>query len=86
MRAQEAAGSVETLQKDIDQLEAELRQETTAITARWDDTTKAFDEAPVRPARSDIEVQSIAVAWAPNWQLAYSDQQGNVRTELLKAY
>jgi hypothetical protein len=86
MRAQEAADSVETLQKDIDQLEGELRQETTAITARWDDATKAFDEAPVRPARSDIEVQSVAVAWAPNWQLAYRDQQGNVRTELLKAY
>jgi TolA-binding protein len=86
MRAQEAADSVETLQKDIDQLEGELRQETTAITARWDDATKAFDEVPVRPARSDIEVETVAVAWAPNWQLVYHDRQGNVRTELLRAY
>jgi hypothetical protein len=86
MRAQEAADSVETLQKDIDQLEGELRQETTAITARWDDATKAFDEVPVRPARSDIEVETAALAWAPNWQLAYRDRQGNVRTELLRAY
>jgi hypothetical protein len=69
MRAQEAAGSVQTLQKDVDQLEAELRQETTAITARWDDATKAFEEFLVRPARSEIEV---ALAWAPNWQLAYA--------------
>jgi hypothetical protein len=86
MRAQEAAGSVETLQKDIDQLEGELRQETTAITSRWDGATKAFDEVPVRPARSDIEVETVALAWEPNWQLAYRDRQGNVRTELLRAY
>ena len=86
MRAQEAAGGVETLQKDIDQLEGELKQETTAITTRWDDATRAFDEVPVRPARGDIQVETVALAWVPNWQLAYRDQRGNVRTELLRAY
>jgi hypothetical protein len=86
MRAQEAADSVETLQKDIDQLESELQQQTTAITARWDDATKAFDQFPVSPAKSDIEVETVALAWAPNWQLAYRDQQGNVHTELVRAY
>ena len=77
---------METLQKDIDQLEGELRQETTAITARWDDATKAFEEVPVRPNRSDIEVDMTALAWAPNWLITYRDPQGNVRTELSKAY
>jgi len=86
MRAQEAAGGVETLQKEIDQLEGELKQETTAITARWDDAMKAFEEVPVRPARSDIQVKMVALAWVPNWQLTYRDRQGNVRTELSRAY
>ena len=86
MRAQEATESAEALQKDIDQIQSELQQETTAITARWDDATKAFDEVPVRPNRSDIEVDMIALAWAPNWQITYRDRQGNVRTELSKAY
>jgi hypothetical protein len=86
MRAQEAAESAEALQKDIDQTQGELQQETAAITARWDDATKAFEEVPVRPNRSDIEVDMIALAWAPNWQITYRDRQGNVRTELSKAY
>ena len=86
MRAQEAAESAEALQKDIDQIQGELQQETATITARWDDATKAFEEVPVRPNRSDIEVDMIALAWAPNRQITYRDQQGNVRTELSKAY
>lgn len=86
MRAQEAAESVETLQKDVDQIQSELQQETAAITARWDDATKAFEEVPVRPNRSDIEIDLLALAWAPNWQITYRDRQGNVHTEVSRAY
>ena len=86
MRAREAAESAEALQKDIDQIQSELQQETTAITARWDDATKAVEELPVRPNRSDIEVETMALAWAPNWQITYRDRQGNVHTELSKGY
>ncbi len=86
MRAQEAAESAEALQKDIDQLQNELEQETTAITARWDDATKAFDEVPVRPNRNDIEINAVGLAWAPYWQVTYRDRQGNVLTDLGKAY
>jgi hypothetical protein len=86
MRAQEAAESAEALQKDIGQIQGELQQETTAITARWDDATKTLEEVPVRPNRSDIDVDMIALAWAPSWQITYRDPQGNVRTELSKAY
>jgi hypothetical protein len=86
MRAKEAAESAETLQKDIGQLQSELEQGTGAITARWDDATKAFEEVSVRPNRSDIEVSLVGLAWTPNWQVTYRDQQGNVRTELSKAY
>jgi hypothetical protein len=86
MRAKEAAESADTLQKDIDQMQSELEQETAAITARWDDATKAFEEVPVRPNRGDIEVDMVGLAWAPNWQTTYRDRQGNVHTELSKAY
>ena len=82
MRAQEAAESAETLQKDIDQIQSELQQETAAITARWDEATKKFEEVPVRPNRSDIEVDTMALAWAPNWQITYRDRQGNLHRTL----
>jgi len=86
MRAKEAEESVEALQKDVEQLQGELQQETAAITGRWDDATKTFDEVPVRPGRNDIEVDTVAVAWAPRWQITYRDRQGSTRTELSRAY
>lgn len=86
MRAQEATENAEALQKDIDQIQGELQQETAAITARWDDASKAFEEVPVKSSRSDIEVDMIALVWAPHWQITYRDRQGNVRTELFKTY
>jgi hypothetical protein len=86
MRAQEAAESAEALQKDIAQIQSELQQETAAITTRWDEVTSAFEEVSVRPNRSDIDVDRIALAWAPNWQITYRDRQGNVHVELRKAY
>jgi len=40
----------------------------------------------VRPNRSDIEVDVIALAWAQNWQTTHRDRQGNVRAELSRAH
>jgi hypothetical protein len=85
MRAQEAEESVEALQKDVEQLQSELQQETVAITGRWDDATKTFDEVPLRPSRNDIEVDAVALAWAPCWQITYRDRQGSTRTQLSRA-
>jgi hypothetical protein len=86
MRAQEAAGNVETLRKDVEQLQSELQQETAAITARWEETMQKFEEVSVRPNRTDIEVDAVALAWAPRWQFTYRDRQGSARTELSRAY
>jgi hypothetical protein len=86
MRAKDAAESAEVLQKDINEIQSELQQETASITARWDDATRTFEDQPIRPNRSDIEVNMIGLAWAPHWQITYRDRQGNVRTQLSKAY
>jgi len=63
MRARGAAESVQALQKDIDEIKDELQNETAAITARWDDVAKAFEDVLVKPNRSDIEVEMITLAW-----------------------
>lgn len=84
--AQEAEQSVEALQQEIEKLEKELQDESAAITARWDEALKAFEEVPVRPSRSDVEVDTMALAWAPHWQITYRDRQGNTRAGLSKAY
>jgi DNA-binding protein YbaB len=86
MRAQQAQESVDALQKEIAQLNTELQQQADAITARWDAASNTFEEVSVRPSKSDIEVDMLALAWAPHWQIAYHNGQGNSRTDRLRAY
>jgi chemotaxis regulatin CheY-phosphate phosphatase CheZ len=86
MGAQQAHENMEALQSEVDELQKELHDEANAITARWNSALQAYNEVPIRPNRNDIEVDLVALAWAPNWQIAYRDRQGIVRTEVLRAY
>ncbi len=86
MSAKEAEENAKALQGEIDQLEQELKQESDAISSRWEEALKRLEEIQVRPSRSDVEVDIFALAWAPHWQIIYRDPKGNSRIELLQAY
>jgi len=86
MGAQEAEENAKALQSEIDQLQQELKQESDAIAARWEEALKGLEENQVRPSRSDVAVDAFALAWAPHWQVTYRDPKGNSRTELIQAY
>jgi hypothetical protein len=86
MGAQQAHENMDALQKEVNELQKELQNEANAITTRWDSALQAYNEVPIRPNRNDIEVDLVALAWAPNWQITYRDRQGIVRTEVVRAY
>lgn len=82
----DAAGEqVGAVQADIDATKAELKEKTDAIVAQWQEAQGKFEELPIRPRRTDVEVNLFTVAWAPQWQIAYKN--GAVtQTETLPAY
>jgi len=86
MSVQEAEARVEAMKKEIAQLEQELKAETDTIAARWDESLKDFEEVPVKPNRNDVDVDLLALAWAPHWQISYRDRPGSTRMEILSAY
>lgn len=81
-----AEEQVAVLQEDIKELLAELKEDTDAITARWEEAQRDLDTLPVQPRRNDIEVTLFALAWTPHWQIAYRDRSGITQTALLPAY
>ncbi|MFQ5342862.1 MAG: hypothetical protein ACE5F6_15090 [Anaerolineae bacterium] len=86
MAVEEAADRVEALQREIPELEEELRDQASVITERWDEALEEFEEMPVTPRRSDINVDLFALAWKPHWRITYQDRGGITRTELTPAY
>ncbi len=62
---------LEEQQKKAD-LEAELQQRVGALGSALDPMTEQLQPVVVKPKRTDISPQVVALAWAPTWE----DQQG----------
>ena len=81
-----AEEQVAVLQEDIKELLAEFKEDTDAITARWEEAQRDLDTLPIQPRRNDIEVTLFALAWTPHWQITYRERSGITQTALLPAY
>jgi hypothetical protein len=69
-RAEETVGS---LQQQLADLEAQFKEETDALGARFDPSTEQFETVTLRPKKTNITVKVVALAWAPAWR----DAAGN---------
>ncbi|HSF23780.1 MAG TPA: ATP-binding protein, partial [Blastocatellia bacterium] len=69
-----AAESVEVLQGRLAELEAELQTETQSLEARIDAQSEALETVSIKPKKTNISVQLVALAWAPFWR----DESGEV--------
>ncbi|MBU7045625.1 MAG: ATP-binding protein [Theionarchaea archaeon] len=85
MEVDEAEETVEILQDEIKGLEQELKEETETITKQWDEVLEEIEEVPIKPRKSDVQVDMFALAWVPHWHIAYKDGKAS-HTELVAAY
>jgi hypothetical protein len=63
-----AAESVEVLQGHLAELEAELQSETQALEAKMDAQNEQFETITIKPKKTNIAVELVALAWAPFWR------------------
>jgi hypothetical protein len=61
-RAQE---SVSVLQEQLSMLEAQLQRETQDLEGRIDPQTEVFQPVEIRPKKTNITVNSVALVWVP---------------------
>ena len=40
----------------------------------------------IAPKKTDIDVQMVALAWTPTWEVTYEDSRGRSRTDAVPAY
>lgn len=68
-RAQE---TVEAVNQQLGDLDAQLKAETEAIQQASDPQTETLEKVSLKPTKSNITVKLVTLAWAPYWQ----DAQG----------
>lgn len=69
-----AEETVEALQKQLNELNAEFEAESAELAARIDPATEELETLTVKPKKADITVQLVTLAWAPYWQ----DETGTI--------
>lgn len=69
-----AKDTLETYQQRLQELQAEFDQEVAELQARIDPQNEELETVTIRPKKADIDVQLVALLWAPHWQ----DDRGQV--------
>jgi hypothetical protein len=63
-----AGETVEALQQQLADLEAQFQSETQALESSIDPMTERFENITVKPKKTNISITLVALAWAPHWQ------------------
>ncbi|MGH7166647.1 MAG: ATP-binding protein [Nitrospiraceae bacterium] len=63
-----AKESVAAIDRQIADLEAQLKAETEALTAAGDPLTERLETVALKPTKANISVKLVALAWTPHWQ------------------
>jgi hypothetical protein len=63
-----AKETVAALQQQLAQLEEQFKTESEALAASSDGQTEALETLALKPKKTNISVQLVALAWAPFWQ------------------
>jgi len=63
-----ARESVETHQQTLEDLEAEFKAEMDELAAKTDPATEELQKISLRPAKKDIVIKLVGLAWLPYWR------------------
>lgn len=73
MAIQESEAAIEKLKGDIAKLDAELKEQTDQITVHYAELMDELATEEIKPRRTDVNVQMVALAWAPYWHIRFDD-------------
>ncbi len=82
----EGRQTVESLRKQINDLQAQGQRAAEAITSHWTATLNDIQEVKVTPRKTDVAVRLVALAWLPVWEITYTDLAGQIRSERVEAW
>jgi len=82
---QESKETIAQLQKDIADLEKERDEAAQGVTDRWASLAGQLESVEVRPRKTDVLVDLVAVAWTPQWVIVGTTVDGGEQEVALPA-
>ncbi|MCG3211629.1 MAG: hypothetical protein FOGNACKC_05275 [Anaerolineae bacterium] len=82
---EESKAAIAEMQKDIAELETELKEASEEITSKWENALENLTTEEITPRRTDVNVRLVALAWVPSWLITINDGHRS-RTDAVPAY
>jgi hypothetical protein len=84
-RIDQSKQTIALLKKEIADLEKERDEAAKPITERWAALTEQMESVDVRPRKTDVLVDLVALAWAPQWVITGETPGGGIQEVALPA-
>jgi hypothetical protein len=82
----ESEADIARLQAQVEDVKSQMEQDADALTEQWTAAAADIQVTKIAPKKTDIDVQMVALAWTPNWEVTYEDSRGRSRTDAVPAY
>jgi archaellum component FlaC len=63
-----AEENVDAIKQQLETIESQMNQEMAGIDTQMNAAAEQLETVPLKPKKSDIEVRTVALAWAPYWK------------------
>ncbi len=84
-RMEQTKQTIALIQKEIAEMEQERDEAAKAITERWVAIAEQSEATEIRPRKSDVLVDVVALAWSPQWVIRGETPDGTPREVVLPA-
>ncbi|MCW4033641.1 MAG: type IV secretion system DNA-binding domain-containing protein [Candidatus Bathyarchaeota archaeon] len=75
MKVEETKEEISELKEDMVNIEIELKEATEEITHKWMEFSDDIIKEKLKPRRTDVDLQLVALAWLPFWNMDYKDRK-----------
>ncbi len=74
------------LQSEIDEMRQDLEGEAQAIADKWAANLEEVQVESLKPRPSDVDMELVALAWVPYWEIGYRSARGSLTRDRVPAW
>jgi hypothetical protein len=83
---EESEAEIARLESEIEDMRRMLQEEAEAISEKWTISLEQVETYEVKPTRKDVEVELVALAWSPYWEIGYPAASGRLTHDRVPAW
>jgi len=82
----QSKADIARLQAEVDSMRQDMENEAQAISSKWASVVDKTRTYAIRPARGAVQIELVALAWAPHWEIGYPSASGSLTHDRVPAW